>query len=184
MKKNIFTEALLNDTLMVLGDQGEGKSPARLKLSNSGEALKLWLPRNGTKAICKWINNPFAVTISKMMEMETEIGNRGSKSIIGMPINTFLIIVNEQRVEGSWREKYQNTIPKVHKYISHLRCTLMGFERNYKISAHHNIIHIYRGFSTNNKKVVLRSSGLPPPSWHVSSPTLFRVGTRNFTREF
>ena len=41
MKKNIFTEALLNDTLMVLGDQGEGKSPARLKLSNSGEALKL-----------------------------------------------------------------------------------------------------------------------------------------------
>ena len=161
MKKNIFTEALLNDTLMVLGDQGEGKSPACLKLSNSGETLKLWLPINGTKAICKWINNPFAVTISKMMEMKTEIGNRGSKSIIGMPINTFLIIVNEQRVEGSWREKYKNTIPKIHKYISHLRCTLTGFERNYKISAHHNIIYISRGFSTNNKKVVLRSSGPP-----------------------
>ena len=144
---------------MVLGDQGEGKSPACLKLSNSGEALKLWLPINGTKAICKWINNPFAVTILKMME--TEIGNRGSKSIIGMPIKTFVIIVNEQRVEGSWSEKFLNTGPKINQCFSHLRCTLMGFERNYKISAHHNIIHISRGFSTNNKKVVLRSSGPP-----------------------
>ena len=159
MKKNIFTEALLSDILMVLGDQGEGKSPACLKLSNSGEALKLWLSINGTKAICKWINNPFAVTISKMMEMETEIGNRGSKSIIGMPIHTFVIIVNEQRVYGSWWEKYKNTRPKIHKCISHLRCTLMGFERNYKISALYNTIHISRGFYTNNKKVVLRSSG-------------------------
>ena len=62
-----------------------------------------------------------------MMKMETEIGNRGSKSIIGMPIHTFVIIVNEQRVDGSWWEKYKNTRPKIHKCISHLRCILMGF---------------------------------------------------------
>ena len=60
--------------------------------------------------------------------IETEIGNRGSKSIIGMPIHTFVIIVNEQRVDGSWWEKYKN------KCISRLRCTLLGFERNFKVS--------------------------------------------------
>ena len=46
----------------------------------------------------------FAVTILKMME--TEIGNRGSKSIIVCPnlqfIHRLVIIVKEQRVEGSW----------------------------------------------------------------------------------
>ena len=91
-----------------------------------------------------------------MMEMETEIGNRGSKSIIGMPIHTFVIIVNEQRVEGSWWEKYKNTWPKIHKCISHLRCTLMGFERNYKVSSFFTEIHTYRGYSTT-KKVLLQS---------------------------
>ena len=78
-----------------------GKSPARLKLLNSGNALKLWLPLNGR--ICIWINNTFVVTILKMME--TEIGNRGSKLIIVCPIYTFVIIAKEQRVDGSWWEK-------------------------------------------------------------------------------
>ena len=35
--------------------------------------------------------------------METEIGNHGSKSIIVVnAIKTFVIIVKEQRVDGSW----------------------------------------------------------------------------------
>ena len=46
----------------------------------------------------------FAVTILKMME--TEIGNRGSKSIIVCSNQQFIyrlvIIVKEQRVDGSW----------------------------------------------------------------------------------
>ena len=46
----------------------------------------------------------FAVTILKMME--TEIGNRGSKSIIVCPnlqfIHRLVIIVKDQRVDGSW----------------------------------------------------------------------------------
>ena len=149
MLKNKYKYKKINNQ-WVLGDQ-YGKSPVRLKLSNSGEALKLWLPLNSTKAICKLINNPFAVTILKMME--TEIGNRGSKSIIGMPIKTFVIIVNEQRVEGSWSEKFFNTRPKINQCFLHLRCTLMGFERNYKVSSLSNIIHTYRGYST--KKVLL-----------------------------
>ena len=149
MLKNKYKYKKINNQ-WVLGNQ-EGKLLVRLELSNSGEALKLWLPLNSTKAICKWINNPFAVTILKMME--TEIGNRGSKSIIGMPIKTFVIIVNEQRVEGSWSEKFLNTGPKINQCFSHVRCTLMGFERNYKVSSLSNIIHTYRGYST--KKVLL-----------------------------
>ena len=86
-----------------------------------------------------------------MMKMETEIGNHGSKSIIGMPIHTFVIIVNEQRVDGSWWEKYKNTRPKIHKCTSHLRYTLMGFERNYQVSFLFNEIHTYRGYSTQQK---------------------------------
>ena len=139
----------------IMGAWWSGKSPTRLKLSNSGEALKLWLPRNGTKAICKWINNPLAVTRSKMMK--TEIGNHGSKSIIVVYLITTLVVVKEQRVDGSWWEKYR-MIPNKPKCISHLRCTLMGFERNYQDSTHSNTIHTSRGFSTRNKKVVLRSS--------------------------
>jgi len=47
------------------------------------------------------------------------MGNRGSKS-------DFIIeSVKEQRVDGSWCIEKYNSV--------HLRCTLMGFERNYQI---------------------------------------------------
>ena len=123
-----------------------GKSPARLKLSNSGNALKLWLPLNGR--ICIWINNTFMVTILKMME--TEIGNRGSKLIIVCPIHTFVIIVNEQRVDGSWWEKISNTWPKIKgvQCFSHLRCILVGFQRNYRVLSLSKQRHTYIGYST------------------------------------
>jgi hypothetical protein len=49
---------------------------------------------------------------------EKRMSNRGSKSVV---CNN--AIVKEQRVDGSRREKY----------IPRLRCTLMGFERNYQI---------------------------------------------------
>ena len=42
--------------------------------------------------------------------METEISNRGSKLIIVVcPIHIFVIIIKEQRVDGSWWKKYKNT---------------------------------------------------------------------------
>ena len=73
--------------------------------------------------------------------METEIGNRGSKSIIVCPnkqfIHKLLIIVKEQRVDGSWWEKswFSNTRPSIiSQYFSYLRCTLMGLEINYHVS--------------------------------------------------
>ena len=62
---------------------------------------------------------------------EREIDYRGSKSIIAVcPIHTFVIIVKEQRVDGSWWEKFKNATPIAPKGFSHLRCTLTGFERN------------------------------------------------------
>ena len=121
-----------------------GKSPARLKLSNSGNAWKLWLPLNGR--ICIWINNTFVVTILKMME--TEIGNRGSKLIIVCLIHTFVIIVKEQRVYDSWWEKISNTWPKINQCFSHLRCILVGFERNYQVLSFSKQRHTYRGYFT------------------------------------
>ena len=162
-----------------LGATWPRKSLKCPQLSNSGNALKLWVPQNGIKAICKRINNRsppfpllsispahticggvlkfipplrmgwgFAVTILKMME--TEIGNRGSKSIIICPnkqfIHKLVVVVKEQRVDGSWWEKswFSNTIPPIiSQYFSHLRSTLRGFERNYQVSYLSKEIHKY-----------------------------------------
>ena len=87
--------------------------------------------------------------------METEIGNRGSKLIIVCPIHTFVIIVKEQRVDGSWWEKFSNTRPKINQCFSHLRCILVGFERNYRVLSLSKQRHTYRGYST--KKVLQQS---------------------------
>ena len=90
--------------------------------------------------------------------IERKIDYRGSKSIIFVGTHLICvtvksIVVKEQRVYGSWRENY-NTIPapscffpifllkKNWSCFSRLRCTLMGFERNYKIRIHYNQICI------------------------------------------
>jgi hypothetical protein len=58
---------------------------------------------------------------------ETEMGYRGSKSSL---LNTTSKCVSkgvkEQRVDGSWYWPLKNK-------GQHLRCTLMGFERNYQV---------------------------------------------------
>ena len=157
----------ITDLAKFKGAWWPGKSPQCLKLSNSGNSLNLWLPQNGTKAICKWINNLIAVIILKMMEIE--IGNHGSKSIIVVSLtHTFVIIVNEQRVDGSWLEKswFKNNEsrplsrgsgagspePRLRSIISqfffNLRCTLMGFESNYQVSSLSNQRYTYKFFTT------------------------------------
>ena len=92
------------------------------------------------------------------MMMERKIDYRGSKSIIAVETHLICvpaksIVVKEQRVYGSLREKY-NTFPapscfffqffikKNWRSFSRLRCTLMGFERNYNIRIHYNQIYI------------------------------------------
>jgi len=86
-----------------------------LKLSNSGDALKLMIPSYSRKAISGQNNYLGTVTSHKMSE--NEMGYRGSKSVLST--------VKEQRVDGSWSNYFLSN--------SLLRCTLMGFERNYQI---------------------------------------------------
>jgi len=64
-----------------------------LKLSNSGDTLKLMVPNFSRKATSGWSNYSCTVTSHKMIERE--MGNRGSKSV------KFLRTVKEQRVDGS-----------------------------------------------------------------------------------
>jgi len=88
-----------------------------VKLSNSGEALKLMVPSYSRKAISGQNNYLGMVTSPKMSE--NEMGDRGSKSEF-LNLKPKEISVKEQRVDGS----YFGLNPK-------LRCTLTGFERNY-----------------------------------------------------
>jgi len=88
-----------------------------LKLSNSGDTLKLMIPSYSRKAISGQSNYLGMVTSHKMNE--SEMGYRGSKSVLRRST------VKEQRVDGSWSNYLLSN--------SLLRCTLMGFERNYQI---------------------------------------------------
>ena len=136
-----------------------GNCPIREELSNSGNILKLLVPNGGLKAagsrkaiiintshyFCKY--NRLCKVTSQMMT-EREIDNRGSKSIsvIFLSVMEYSIwvmillpgkesvIVKEQRVDGSLWEKHKNTAARIYvQYFSHIRCILMGFERNYRV---------------------------------------------------
>ena len=89
-----------------------------LKLSNSGDTLKLMVPNHSRKAMSGWTNHPCTVISHK--KDEKKMGYRGSKSEINHS-------VKEQRVDGSWC-RYNHLMN-----VLHLRCTLMGFERNYQV---------------------------------------------------
>nr|WVH38330.1 LAGLIDADG endonuclease [Trametes versicolor] len=83
-----------------------------VKPSNSGDTLKFLIPSYSRKAISGQNNYLGMVTSQEMIE--NEMGYRGSKSA--------LLAVKEQRVDGGYCIKSMQ-----------LRCTLMGFERNYQI---------------------------------------------------
>ena len=104
--------------LMNWADKCFGKALYWLKLSNSGDALKLMIPSYSRKAISGQNNYLGTVTSHKMNE--SEMGYRGSKSVL---INS---TVKEQRVDGSYCMKAKSKVMQ-------LRCTLMGFERNYQV---------------------------------------------------
>lgn len=78
---------------------------------------------------------------------ERKVGNRVAKS-------ERFFSVKVQRVYGSWCE--------IMILISHLRCTLMGLERDYKVKVHSNQIKFFRSYSTYSScfpqsKIKLRS---------------------------
>jgi len=125
---------------MPWADKCFGKTLIWLKLSNSGDTLKHMVPSHGRKAMSGWSNYPGTVT-SYMMN-ENEMGYRGSKSniinvslfhlvmIILLIITLFIVFVKEQRVDGSC---CTIELGAQISSIVQLRCTLMGFERNYQI---------------------------------------------------
>ena len=119
-----------------------GKRAYGDKLSNSGELLKLKVPSYSWKTICGWSNYSGMVTSLKMtfrllllksklgwknynFSGENKMDNRGSKSAI-----LKIIVVKEQRVDGSWFIKPD---------LINLRCTLKGFERNRVINPGFNM---------------------------------------------
>jgi len=115
-------------------ERGLGKSSiVGNKLSNSGDTLKLLIPSSVWKYISGWTNYSGMVTSQEMKE--TEMGYRGSKSNIN---NT--VFVKEQRVYGSW----------CGINFPHLRCTLMGFEKNYQVKIPSSQIIQRRLYSTES----------------------------------
>ena len=111
--------AILAFTMNRMGALWSGISLLCLKLSNSGDTLKLMIPSYIRKSVSGWINYSGKVISCKIIERA--MGNRGSKS--DFQANS----VKEQRVDGSCLlKKYANLIRS-------LRYTLMGFERNYQI---------------------------------------------------
>lgn len=76
------------------------------------------VPSLNWKVLSGWTNDSCKVTSHEMME--TEMGNRGAKSV------DRYLTVKVQRVDGSCG--IEKSIP--------LRCTLSGFERNYQTKIH------------------------------------------------
>ena len=115
--------------------KGLGKSfIVGCKLSNSGKPLELQVPSYIRKDISGWSNHSCMVTTLKASERN--VGNRGSKSVIFASHES--ITVKEQRVNGSW----------CGINLPHLRCTLMGFERNYQVKIPSNQIIQRQLYST------------------------------------
>jgi hypothetical protein len=91
---------------------------------------------------------------------ENNAGYRGSKSVICKNI-----AVKEQRVYGSLCGNF--TINQENRTLPYLRCTLMGFERNYQVKFPSYLI-IKRQFygwakpqATTKLNITLRAAELP-----------------------
>ena len=121
------------------------------------------------KYIGGWTNHSGTVISHKMMETEMEY--RGSKSVVYevRPYNN--TIVKEQRVDGGCIG-----ISSINKKISMLRCTLMGFERNYQGRVLSNQINrCTRRFYTVAAKVIKQSEtqnlGITMNPWFLTGFT-------------
>ena len=95
--------------------------------------------------------------VTSLKASEKNVGNRGSKSVL-FNNNT----VKEQRVNGS----------RCGLFLPHLRCTLMGFERNYQVKIPSNQI-IQKQFYSTEPNLNKSSSKLPSQldPWFVSGFT-------------
>ena len=104
------------------------------KVPNSGKPLKHIVPSHNGNVLCG--QNNYLGTVTSYMMNESEMGYRGSKSVL-VSSNT----VKEQRVDGSWSNYLLSD--------SLLRCTLMGFERNYQVKVPSNQLNKTNNFCTS-----------------------------------
>ena len=81
--------------LMDWADMCFGKTLTWLKLSNSGDTLKLLIPSHSRKAVSG--QNNYLGMVTSLEMNESEMGYRGSKSEFISQID----FVKEQRVDGS-----------------------------------------------------------------------------------
>ena len=106
-------------------ESGLGKSMSWVyTLPNFGEALKLLIPYCNREVVYGWSNYSGMVTSQEICE--SKMGDRESKSVL---CNSS--VVKDQRVYGGGLVLYYGTC---------LRCTLMGFERNYEIYNHSKLM--------------------------------------------
>lgn len=100
-----------------------------------------------------WTN--YSGTVISQNILERTMGYRGSKSVVVSDYST----VKEQRVDGSY----------IGKKFSVLRCTLMGFERNYQVkilSNQMNKVRWYTSIPSHKPIITPEVSNLNP--WFIS----------------
>jgi len=123
-----------------------GKSLMGNKLPNSGEILKPRVPSHIWKYIGGWSN--YLCMVISLRIIERAIDNRGSKSVIcGRKL---YIAVKEQRVDGSC----------IMSRDIMLKCTLKGFERNYRNKILTTQLVNKRNYSTNNHGLIINPNFL------------------------
>lgn len=141
----------LSSCFILLGWHGDSglRQLISLKLSNSGETLKLTVPTVQINSVRGWVNSSCKVTSCKIRE--TEIGNRGSKLVRNLTIK-------EQRVNGSWCF-----------VLKHLRNTLISFERNYQVRNPSNQINRQiRFYATKLVQNCVNSTIQPVNPWFIT----------------
>ena len=123
-----------------------------VKLSNSGDTLKLLVPNLVGNCGGVWTNS--SCTVANQEMIERKMGYRGSKSISDYlkAVSKNTVIVKEQRVNGSW---YGIN-------LSYLRCTLTGSKRNYQVKILSNQFINKRSYSTIIPKPEALKSSLNP----------------------
>jgi len=119
-----------------------GKSSMWDKLSNSGDTLELLVPSGIRKDTGGWTNHSCMVISQKASEKN--VGYRGSKSDFKEVTSyTPRKFVKEQRVDGNWCVN-----------LTHLRYTLLDFERNSQLKIPSNQIQQRRLYSTASAKKI------------------------------
>ena len=155
-----YKRAHEGDIFMSLPAEWCGKSFAWVKLSNSGDLLKLKVPSHNRKVIGGWNNYSEMVTTLKMSENKME--DRGSKSDSSLS-------VKEQRVDGSWYKR--NSF--VFKVYSNGYRKILSSQNPF-------LANIYTGFSRSLTRGI-SSISIKKPTLHPDFVTGFSDGESYFS---